>query len=705
MSRALTGGPVGSRVNFRPAMRKTPPIDPAPEPGAAKDDPATQPAVRPAAADGDAQDQTLVWPPVDDDLSGWEVMQLQGPGDTIVAPPPPARRDSTPSGQVRPFTPPTPPPYVPPEPLDDPAGETSLLPGLRPAAAADVNLPETELIEPLSTDPGTQPSAALREQTDRFAAVSPFPEPGEDRTVVIPRPAFGPLRPEPLDDTNPGNAATRVLVSPAFAASMGHAPTVPVSAVHRAAAKPARVEPQRPMEDTLPAGVTRELPATAHGRADADATGVARAHGDTHPLASPVLQRVPVGSPPSSPFSRVAGRGAQPVADPPPVVPATPLTFGPRGSSAAADTGAAAGFAAPVAAPSPQYHDPGVPARREPASTRTKIVSLGLGAAVLLLLALGAYQLSSMRNPSAGAPAMATLSVESTPAGADVVIDGTPRGRTPVRLEIAEGSHALDVTHGGTTRRIPLNLAAGTVTAHSLEFAVAPPTAAADAAIEVRSDPAGARVVIDGIERGRTPIVVTGLTCGAHEVKVSGPFRTVTRSVNLLPRQQGRLLVTPARTDTPPATEAGERADRPARAAAGTGFVTIESPIVLRVVRNGDFIGTSEDGRLTLPVGNQVIGLENESVGFRDVRTVEVVAGKPTAIVVTPPNGAISINARPWAEVFVDGARVGETPVSQLSLPVGIHEIVFRHPEFGERRQSVVVKIGATGRAFTDFTK
>ena len=38
-------------------------------------------------------------------------------------------------------------------------------------------------------------------------------------------------------------------------------------------------------------------------------------------------------------------------------------------------------------------------------------------------------------------------------------------------------------------------------------------------------------------------------------------------------------------------------------------------------MRNGDFIGTSEDARLSdLLVSLQVIGLENESVGFRDVR-------------------------------------------------------------------------------------
>ena len=163
-------------------------------------------------------------------------------------------------------------------------------------------------------------------------------------------------------------------------------------------------------------------------------------------------------------------------------------------------------------------------------------------------------------------------------------------------------------------------------------------------------------------------------------------------------------MVAPARADGPGTTGSPETA-RTSRASADTGFITIQSPIVLRIVKNGDFIGTSEDGKLSLPAGPQIIGLENESVGFRDVRTVEVVGGKVTPVAVTLPNGAISINARPWAEVFVDGQRLGETPVSQFSLPVGIHEITFRHPDHDERKVSVMVKIGATGRAFTDFTK
>ena len=89
---------------------------------------------------------------------------------------------------------------------------------------------------------------------------------------------------------------------------------------------------------------------------------------------------------------------------------------------------------------------------------------LGLLGPLALAAALGAYWYLSERTPSAGAPAAATLSVDSSPAGAAVSIDGTPRGKTPLRLELTEGAHTLDVTHEGTTKRIPLTLAAGTVT-------------------------------------------------------------------------------------------------------------------------------------------------------------------------------------------------------------------------------------------------
>ena len=55
------------------------------------------------------------------------------------------------------------------------------------------------------------------------------------------------------------------------------------------------------------------------------------------------------------------------------------------------------------------------------------------------------------------------------------------------------------------------------------------------------------------------------------------------------------------------------------------------------------------------------------------------------------PNGTLNINAQPWAAVWLDGNSIGETPLGNLSVVPGEHEIVFRHPELGERRERTMV--------------
>jgi hypothetical protein len=64
-----------------------------------------------------------------------------------------------------------------------------------------------------------------------------------------------------------------------------------------------------------------------------------------------------------------------------------------------------------------------------------------------------------------------------------------------------------------------------------------------------------------------------------------------------------------------------------------------------------------------------------------------------------------SANARPWADVFVDGTSVGQTPISNLAVPIGTHQVLFRHPQLGERRESVVVNVKGPNRVAADFSK
>ena len=69
------------------------------------------------------------------------------------------------------------------------------------------------------------------------------------------------------------------------------------------------------------------------------------------------------------------------------------------------------------------------------------------------------------------------------------------------------------------------------------------------------------------------------------------------------------------------------------------------------------------------------------------------------------PTGTASINALPWAEVFVDGAKVGETPLGNVSLPIGPHEITFRHPDLGEQKQGVTITLKSPSRISADLRK
>ena len=40
------------------------------------------------------------------------------------------------------------------------------------------------------------------------------------------------------------------------------------------------------------------------------------------------------------------------------------------------------------------------------------------------------------------------------------------------------------------------------------------------------------------------------------------------------------------------------------------------------------------------------------------------------------PKGQVSINAIPWAEVFVDDERLGETPLANVPVTIGTREFV-----------------------------
>ncbi len=133
------------------------------------------------------------------------------------------------------------------------------------------------------------------------------------------------------------------------------------------------------------------------------------------------------------------------------------------------------------------------------------------------------------------------------------------------------------------------------------------------------------------------------------------------------------------------------------------GSIAIASPVPVQVFEDQRLIGTSEMDRILLPAGKHVIELVADPVGYRATRTVTVTAGQTAALAVDLPRVPLSINAIPWAEVFIDGTRIGETPLGNLPQTLGAHEIVFRHPQLGERRLNVMVTTKEPARFSIDM--
>jgi len=82
-----------------------------------------------------------------------------------------------------------------------------------------------------------------------------------------------------------------------------------------------------------------------------------------------------------------------------------------------------------------------------------------------------------------------------------------------------------------------------------------------------------------------------------------------------------------------------------------------------------------------------------------------VLPGRTVRVAIALPEGNLSINATPWADVTVDGRGLGETPIANVTLRAGSHELVFKHPQHGELKQTVVVKAGETGRVTVNMVR
>jgi len=162
----------------------------------------------------------------------------------------------------------------------------------------------------------------------------------------------------------------------------------------------------------------------------------------------------------------------------------------------------------------------------------------------------------------------------------------------------------------------------------------------------------------------------------------------------------------PKEAEVPPAPEQVPKPDSgqlpaplaaAATAAEQTGSVKIVAPFPLEVREGGARLGDSSSP-IALAAGRHSLDLSSEAVGSLGAHVVEVQPGRSVSVAAKLPQGRAHINATPWADVFIDGKPAGQTPLGNVSLAVGSHEIVFRHPQLGEQVRTLVVPVGSPAR-------
>jgi serine/threonine-protein kinase len=322
---------------------------------------------------------------------------------------------------------------------------------------------------------------------------------------------------------------------------------------------------------------------------------------------------------------------------------------------------------------------------------RRPIPPAALTAGVFIPICIGTFLLMQQwraASTHAAGPPSGRLIIDSRPSGVEVTVDGRGRGPTPLTLSLEAGNHTMTLRHDSEERIVSVVLAAGTEIQHYFDFTLSHPPVPVHTAMSVTTDPPKAQVSVDGVPRGTSPVTIEDVTPGQHRVTATNGSGSAERTVTVEPG--GALSVVFA---------------LPTASTPAVGWLKLSAPFEVDILEKNELLGTSAASKLMLASGRHEITLANRTLGYSENRRADVVAARTTTVQIEPPMALLSANAKPWADVTLDGKPIGQTPIANVEVPIGTHEAIFRHPEFGERRQTVVVTLHGPNRIGMDLTK
>ncbi len=246
----------------------------------------------------------------------------------------------------------------------------------------------------------------------------------------------------------------------------------------------------------------------------------------------------------------------------------------------------------------------------------------------------------------------------------------------------------------------------------------------------------GLRLTVDGSDEGPLPVELKEMTPGEHTLRISGSDRyepydgKVSVEPDKIVSVEPKLKVIKGLAHIKPGPGAdgakvllvSGRERRPLPKLPIKIDIRPEKPYTLVAKKNGyqDYRKpiSFDDGQaektfeiVMVAEGEEVPDDADESATKRtggkrraSTATRKPATSKPAS---TPPaaggGGRLNINSIPASNVILDGRPLGQTPKIGISVSAGSHTVMFVHPEFGRKIQSVRVKAGGTATAAVRF--
>jgi len=252
-------------------------------------------------------------------------------------------------------------------------------------------------------------------------------------------------------------------------------------------------------------------------------------------------------------------------------------------------------------------------------------------------------------------PRQGTLSVASTPSGAEVYVEGALRGRTPLSLALPEGRYGVELRLSGyQPYRATVQVRRGETTRLEARLVPLPRTGT----LYLETSPQGAEVYLEGRLQGRTPLRLS-LDEGTYRVefRLAG-YEPYQATVRVEGGRETRLVASL----------------RPFR----TGELLLEArPEGAEVYVDGRFLGRAPL-RVSLEAGLHEVRVV--APGYAEYRAqVEVRPGESVRLYVelVPVRAVLELYLNVEARVFLDGEEVGVAKGGYLRLevPLGEHEL------------------------------